>query len=150
MSNDETIRHVGHRNGLLTDCAIVSAAILGTFVVVGFVASVWQGNDGWTTAATAGGISWIGGLLAIALHRIVKVKNQVNQALFGILAGMTFRMGLPLVFCLAMLNRGGAVVESGLLGMIAVYYFVGLTVETAILLRQVRETSAASPVGKVS
>ncbi len=138
MSSDGTIRIKSSWRGLLFDCALLSAAILVTLIVVGLVASRSHGAVGWWAAVTAGGLSWLGAMLALSSTRFFKADNQVNQALFGILAGMAFRMGLPLFVGLLMLQSGGELVEAGVVGMVFVFYFVTLVVETPMMLRQGR------------
>jgi hypothetical protein len=121
----------------------VGLAVWPLFAVAGYAV------DGWTgilAALLAGGVCWSG---AAASLLITGVFRMVSLTVHGVLLGMMVRMGVPLVACVILARRGGALVDAGVPVMILLYYFVMLIAETWWLLlwnRQLANRESASRV----
>ena len=90
-----------------------------------------HGGAGWAAAAVAAGTCWVGALLALVLTGLWRR----TQPLGGALGGIAFRTGLPLVVGLILQRQGGPLAEAGVLGMILLFYFLMLIVETLLAVR---------------
>ena len=125
---------------LLRACALLSAvllALLPVFAVCGYFLS---GPAGILAAVVAFGICLFPGNLALC---VTAISQKVNQGVQGILGAMFVRLGVPLVALLVLPKIGGALVDSGVVVMVMLYYVVTLTVETWLSLRFV-------PANKIS
>jgi hypothetical protein len=87
-----------------------------------------------TAAGIAGGICWSAAVLGLTCTWLGNVLHSPVQ---GLLGGMLFRMGLPLVAIMALLQSGGQFGAAGLTGTILGVYLVTLVVETALAVRMV-------------
>ena len=110
---------------------VVLMAIFPLFAAAGYVG---HGRVGVWAAAVAGGICWLGATAALVLMGLLRGGPQV---LYGLLLGIFFRMGLPLVVGLILNRSGGPLAEAGVFGMIVGYYLVSLFAETLLSVRLV-------------
>ena len=93
----------------------------------------WTRHGGWgiVTAAVAGGICLISGVIALG----VTFRGYQNGGITGILCGTLVRTGVPLVAGLLLANWGGPLAEAGIFGMIMGFYLLTLAAETLLALR---------------
>ena len=85
-------------------------------------------------AAIGGGVCWLAASLALAATFL---GNRLQAPVQGVLAGMLFRMGLPLAAIMALPKLGGAWAPPGVATTILGVYLVALVVETVLALRMV-------------
>ncbi len=105
-------------------------------VAAGF-GRAWYGIDGVWAAVAASvvcGVSFTAALLAAVWFR------RPRQALHGLLLGMLFRMGLPLVAIVGFQSGRGPLASAGVVGMIAAVYLAALPIETLLSLRIVNSS----------
>jgi apolipoprotein N-acyltransferase len=76
---------------------------------------------------------------------LTAVFRRHTQAVAAVLAGMFFRLGLPLVIGVWLHEQHGPLSEAGVVGMIVAFYFVTLSTETVLAVRLVRATPHQSP-----
>lgn len=109
--------------------AIAPAAVVVTVVFHGGLSPAAIGD-----ACIAGGLCWFAAgasLICTCLGNVLQAPVQ------GLLGGMLFRMGLPLVAILSLSQPGDWHRSAGLPGMILAVYLVALVVETALAVRMV-------------
>ena len=75
----------------------------------------------------------VGALLALVISHVLRGPQW---ALYGVLAGMAVRVGIPSAFALAIIFYGGPLAEGGILYYLLVFYPVTLGVETILSLPQ--------------
>jgi hypothetical protein len=113
-------------------------------VVVGAALAFWRfevaGAMGITAAALAAAICLVGAVSAFLTTALVR---SPQAAVGGVLLGMAFRMGFPLIVLLAVLQQGGPLMEAGLAVCFLVCYPIALVTETLLVLPLVRQRSAA-------
>ncbi len=128
-------------------CAALTGVTLLALAVIGWLGYSASGVAGVWAAATAAGVCWFGATIALVL---VGVSQAAKQAVSRVLAGMAFRMGLPLVVGLILDRRGGPLSEAHVFGMIVVFYLITLFVETWLALRLVAPAAKRSPLTEAS
>jgi hypothetical protein len=109
--------------------------IVVALVMVSFVVGASRGAAGVVACAVAAGICWIGSMAALV---VTALASRSNHAVQGHLAGMFFRLGLPLVAGIAIKNSGGALAQAGAFGLIVVFYLIALVAETVLSLRLIK------------
>jgi hypothetical protein len=87
-----------------------------------------------TAAAIGGGICWLAASLGLVA---VYVGNRMELPIQGVLAGMLFRMGLPLAALVLLPQFGGVFGVSGLAATILCSYLVALVAETLVAIRMI-------------
>lgn len=120
---------------------LVTGAVLPAFLWVGHR---HHGGTGMAAAGVAAGVCWGGAMVALVVGGLFR---HSKHAVSGVLAGMLFRMGVPLMAGAALDWQGGPLAEAGVFGMILVYYFVTLAAETLLAVRLVSPRSKTSGIG---
>jgi FtsH-binding integral membrane protein len=96
------------------------------------------------TGLAAAGIAaltcWLSGSLALVATYL---GQRLGAALHGVLIGMFFRMGLPLVVGFVLQKSNPPLAEAGVLTMILALYLVALVTETLLSLQFVPRPIAA-------
>jgi hypothetical protein len=137
----------GSVKSLLVACALVGLAlapVAGGVVWYGYSRS---GTLGIAAALIAALVCWISASLALVA---VFVGQRLDAGIQGILAGMFFRMGLPLGVAMALKLNSPPLAEAGVFTMILVLYLVALVVETLLSLQFVpRNANKHKPVPAV-
>ena len=83
-------------------------------------------------AATIAAVSClVGGALALAISSLF---HDPNQAFAGVLLGMLFGMGVPLVVAMACHLGGGELSRSGVMFYLLIFFPITLTVKTVLSL----------------
>jgi len=133
VTEDATNSPKTRQTSVTIACVLLSLSLLLVFPIIGAYAYNTHGTDGLIAAALAGAICWSGAMIALVLVGLF--RKSPNQMVSATLAGMLFRMGLPLVTGLVITNAGGPLADAGIFGMILVFYLVGLVVETILSVR---------------
>jgi hypothetical protein len=128
---------------------VASCALLGViaFLTAGLVAGALNrgfGNDTLAVIAIGGGVCWIAAGLALAA---TYVSSRHGSPVQGVLAGMFFRMALPLAAVVVLPRLNERLAASGLVGTILGVYLVTLAVETFLALRLVAPQASAVKTG---
>ncbi len=137
MSEGETRTGRGLASGL----AVLTVALGVTLLGVGWWSQAQQGRDGLQAAVVAAAICWLGSSLALILTAI---SRGPQAAVWTLLFGMLFRMGLPLAAGLMLQRAGGPLAEAGVFGKVLIFYLVALAVETPLSLRVLRPPAGPS------
>jgi len=120
------------RLGWVTACALLTAAVVVAYPLIGWLAWRRAGTDGLVAAAVAAGVCWLGATAALMIAAALKGPNA---ALNSMLLGMLCRMGLPLLAGAVLSSQGGQLAAGGVFGLIVVFYLLTLVVETLLSLR---------------
>jgi hypothetical protein len=126
------------QGGIVVQAAVLLAAALVVLAIAGPLAAHFGGRQGLTAAAVAGALCWAGAAAGLVAGRLF-----VPNIFAALLAGMFFRMGVPLGFAVATLLAGGWLAQAGLLYYLLVFYPVTLTVETALSIPRRRDRPPA-------
>lgn len=129
--------------GLPARCALLSASIATFLLAVGGFLLATRGWTAAAAAAVAASLCWTGGILALLL---ATVFQGPHRALHAALAGMLFRMGIPLVGGLWLHHQGGALAQAGVFGQVVIFYLWTLVVETCLSLPPVGANKGLSKV----
>lgn len=118
----------------------LTVALLAVFPLFAWVARYQHGQWGLIAAAVAGGICWAGGAAALVCAALLNRSSPVA----GVLAGMLFRMGLPLAGGVILQQTHAELAAAGIFGTVVLYYLITLVVETTLSIRLLRGAGAAS------
>ena len=130
--------------GLAACCARLVLAVVLWGVPVSFAAYLQSGQSGVLASLVALGICLVAGLMALSATAALRGPNI---ALWSLLFGLLFRMGLPLGLGLYLSRSQPALAKAGVFGLIVVYYLFTLIAETLLSLRLTRGLAmVASPV----
>jgi hypothetical protein len=122
----------------------LAASLLPFAAALAWLGNSRSGEIGVAAAAIALGVCWVSGSLALVC---TFVGQRLGAAIHGVLVGMIFRMGLPLVTGIALQRNNPPLADAGVLLMILGLYLVALLVETLLSLRFVpRSVSPAKSV----
>jgi hypothetical protein len=120
---------------LLASCLALAAAIIPASLVIAAIVNRGFGGAWLVNAAIGGGICFVAAALALSTTYWGQRLNAPVQAM---LAGMLFRMGLPLGVLTVISQRGGSLATSGVTTTILGVYLVSLVTETLLALRLIR------------
>jgi hypothetical protein len=110
----------------------VGLALLPVAAGVAWLGYARSGLVGVAAATIAASVCWLSACLALVS---VFVGQRLDAGIQGILAGMLFRMGLPLAVAMAFKYNSPPLAEAGIFWMILGLYLVALVVETLLSLR---------------
>ena len=119
---------------LLRSCALLAAALVPAGIAAGWICSPQFNSRAMLAAATAVGICWLSGSLALA---VTCFGTQFRLPVQGVLGGMLVRMALPLVAGIVLSEVGGPLAEANVFSMIVGVYLCALVVETLLSLRMI-------------
>lgn len=140
ISPAATTRRSDSTRKLARRCTILTAVELATFLAVGGVLAQSSVPSGWTAAAAAAGLCWVGSIIALVLTGVCRAPGVAVQAL---LLGIFTRTGVPLAGGLALSFQSPALSQGGLMPALLVCYLVTLVVETGLSLGLVAGPRAA-------
>ena len=127
--------------GLVASCALLAVVLAPAAILVAWISSGRFAADTLLAAAIGGGICWVAASLALTATYL---GNRWQSPVQGVLAGMLFRLGLPLVAITALPKLGGSWAPPGVATTILGVYLVALVVETGLALRMVPPQSRAA------
>ena len=122
----------------------IALLALPLFAWIGYQRS---GPIGIQAALVAAGVCWAGA--AIALWLAARSAGG-PQAISGILLGMFFRFGGPLLVGVLLHRQGGLLAKAGVFGMILAYYLLLLVPETLLAVRCQSKSRSQSDVTGLS
>jgi len=123
--------------GLVQSCALLGVGLVPVAIAVACAATGEVSSAALASAALAGGICWAAATFALTA---TYVGNWFHAPVQGMLAGMLFRMGLPLG---AIIAANASTAPRGAVVTILGVYLVTLVAETALALRMVPRTTAS-------
>lgn len=141
---------------LPTRLGFLGLVVLLLFPVVASIAWSQRGGAGVAAAAIAGVICWAGASIALTLAGLSFVGSPTTSPsnpqagvnpMAGMLAGMIFRMGLPLAAGALLHFRVPALRDGGILLSITGFYLATLPIETWLSLPIVEKRNPASATG---
>jgi hypothetical protein len=138
---NESPQSVASLTKLVASCAILAAVIGPTAIVVAGVCGRGLSVDSLRVAAIAGVVCWVAAATALAATFFA---NRSGAPIQGVLAGMLFRMGLPLAVVLTLPRLDERLAAGGLTFTILGVYLVALAVETALSLKMVPSATQAA------
>ncbi|MEE8452013.1 MAG: hypothetical protein V3R99_08870 [Thermoguttaceae bacterium] len=120
--------------------AVLASVVLALLALIGPIGWALDGAAGVAAAAAAAALCFVGTAAALGLSHLLRAPDHV---LYGVLAGMATRMGIPLAFGMAVHLHGGALAQSHFLHYLLVFYPVALAVETFLSLPKTGPNAAA-------
>lgn len=124
---------------------MLALVVLTLYALVAPVAGWLSGLVGLWAAAAAAGLCLAGAAMALVAGHLLRGPKHI---LYGMLAGMAARMGIPLGFGLAWHHFGGTLAEAGLLAYLLVFYPVTLAAETALSMPRLQPPLSNSHLSK--
>lgn len=85
---------------------------------------------GWEGVAAAGCAALLCFAAGVAVIVVTMFASSPENVAYLVVLGMLFRMGIPLVSCLAIYFRGGLLVDAGMVYYLLVFYPLALAFET--------------------
>jgi len=119
---------------LVASCAVLAVVLAPVAILVAWISSGRFSADTLLAAAIGGGICWLAASLALTATYL---GNRWHAPVQGVLAGMLFRLGLPLMAIIALPKLGSPWTPTGVAATILGVYLVALVVETGLALRMV-------------
>jgi hypothetical protein len=142
----KSVAPCGSVMSLLLACALVGLALAPVAGAFAWYGSTHSGMWGVAAALLAAAVCWISASLALVA---VFVGQRLDAGIQGILAGMFFRMGLPLAAAMALKQNSPRLSEAGIFYMILGLYLVALVVETLLSLRFVPPNAGKAAPGSI-
>ena len=112
----------------------LTAVVLAAWPIVAAVSTAQKGTSTWAAAGLAAGICWLGATMALVLLACFRDPKTAVQ---GVLLGMVFRLGLPLVGGLTLSQQSAVLRDAGFFGLVLIFYFVTLATETLLAVSMV-------------
>lgn len=112
---------------LWTGLGLLSLVIACAYPLVAWAATQWHGPGAFLSAAVAALVCWLGASLALAAAYLTAGGKNATA---GLLSGMFFRTGIPLVFCTVLHFRGDALASGSTVYSVLAFYLLALGVET--------------------
>jgi hypothetical protein len=135
---------------LVASCAILAAVLAPAAILFAWIGVGRLSSESLAAAVIGGGICWFAASLALAATYL---GNHWNAPVPGVLAGMLFRLGLPLAAVAVLSRLGGAWAPRGITTTILGAYVVALIAETALALRMIPHSPSPAktpPAAKVA
>lgn len=123
--------------GLVQSCALLGIGLVPVSVAIACIVAGGVSSAALASAALAGGACWAAATFALTA---TFVGNWIQAPVQGMLAGMLFRMGLPLA---AIIATSSSAALPGAGATILGVYLVTLVAETALALRMVPASAAS-------
>lgn len=120
-------------------CLWLSVVVLAVLPVMAGYGYSAYGRMGVYAALAAAGICWLGAVIALVVTALTRGAQSGG---YGLLLGIAFRTGIPLVASMMLKEQGGPLAEAGVFGMIVVYYLITLTSETLLAMRLIQPNPA--------
>jgi hypothetical protein len=127
---------------LIRSCAILGMTITPASLLAAVVCGGGFSAQSLFVAVIAGGVCWLAAGLALVATWF---GNRFQLPVQGLLLGMFFRMGMPLIAVVALPQFGGAFASGGLTMTILAVYLIALLTETLLAVRLIAPVSVAKP-----
>jgi hypothetical protein len=128
---------------LVRSCALLGVLLAPVALLVAAVCQRGFSGQSLAAAAIAGGVCWLAAALALGA---TVLGNRCRSPVQGVLAGMLFRMGLPLASLVVLPKLGGPFAASGVATTILGVYLAALVIETVLALKMVPLQTSATAV----
>jgi len=119
---------------LVGSCAALALVIAPASLLVAAVCNQGLSASALVSAGLSGGVCWLAATLALTATFL---GTRFHAPVQGMLAGMFFRMGLPLAAVLALPQLEGLREVRGITTTILGVYLIALVIETCLALRMV-------------
>ena len=129
--------------GTRVACGQLTAGMLVVVALMGWLAHRSHGSEGLVASAVAGGLCWLGALLA--LLAICRTRGG-KRAVSGILISMFFREGFVLIAFLVLRQWSDKIGQSKLVLHLLPYYGVALVIGTVLIVRLIQRTESGTEV----
>ena len=116
--------------GIGVALGLLTLALGLVFPLFAWYGNATYGSWGLVSAGVALGVCWFGATAALLVVNFTR-----HAPTHGLLGSIFFRMGLPLVVGVWLNSQNGLLAQTGVFGMILVYYLIALAVETVLSLR---------------
>lgn len=123
--------------GLSRRMSALAVVFALAFGLVSPIAWLRYGLSGMMTLGIASTVCLVSGLLALVVSATVAPPQQPAS---HVMAGMAFRMGVPLATCLLVSNAYPAWIESGFVWFLLGGFLLNLTIETFYSIGQLLQT----------
>ena len=120
---------------------MLTASMAVALLLIGWWSQSTHGADGVRAAVVAATICWLGASLALIS---TAMSRGPQAAVWTLLFGMLFRMGLPLAAGFMLYQAGGPLASAGVFGKVLIFYLIALAVETPLSLRVLRSQEGCS------
>lgn len=120
-----------HRLTLAERCALLGLVVVMALPLMAGIAWRLQEMRGVIAAIAAATICWICSTVALVL---TARSRGPNMGLKGLLFGMVFQMGVPLMIGIILSQSGGPLAAGGVFGWIVVFHLLTLTAKTILVL----------------
>jgi len=117
--------------GLVVRAMVLVLAVVGLYLLVAPLAWYWSGSTGLVAATVAGICCLVGSGIALITGEPFRTPRR---ALYGMLLGMAFRMGVPLAVALVVYAQAGLLIRAGFVYYLLVFFEVALLVEVFLSL----------------
>lgn len=132
---------------LVKSCAVLAAVVAPASFVVAVICYRELTVSTLLAAAVAGGVCWLAASLALLTTHL---GNLLESPVQGVLGGMLFRMGLPLIAVIGLSQLGGDMARMEVSITIVGVYLVALVAETLLSLRLVPGLGAGGESGEAA
>jgi hypothetical protein len=119
---------------LAMSCALLALCIAPAAAIAARISTQQWSMETLRAAAIGGAICWVAASFALTATYL---GNRLQSPVQGVLAGMVFRLGLPLAALLVLQKVEHAAIPPGTRGTILGVYLVALVVETGLALRMI-------------
>jgi hypothetical protein len=131
-SNEQAAR--SSAMSLATSCAVLAVLIGPVALLIAAFCNRRLSTDTVVVAAVGGGICWLAASLALAATFL---GNRYRVPVQGMLAGMLFRLGLPLAAVILLPKLSDSLTAKGITTTILGAYLVALAMETVLAVRMI-------------
>jgi hypothetical protein len=128
---------------LLVRVLVLTLVVLAAYPALALLVAAQRDANVWFAAALAAAICWLGATLAMLCTAWLRGPQG---ALYAMLFGMFFRMGLPLGAGLLLSFGSAELKAAGFIGLVLGFYLVTLAAETLLVLPLVQDKQAAKVV----
>jgi hypothetical protein len=140
---------IGSKLSLTRRVVIAISVTTGVMLIAFCALSLWgwsrSGPVGLAAASLVCVVCWVSGLIALSAPLVFRDPQMAAQ---GLLFGMLFRMGLPLVVAVGLHQSRSELLKVGVMEMLVGVYLIGLLVET-LLSWWIAETSAGASASRI-
>ncbi len=111
--------------------------------LMGWLAFRSHGSEGLAASAVAGGLCWLGAILAIL---VISRTRGGKRAVAGILVSMACREGFVLIAFLVLRQWSDKIGQSKLVLHLLPYYGMALAIGTVLIIRLIQRTESGTGV----
>jgi hypothetical protein len=129
----------------MASCAVLALAIAPVAILVAALCNRGLSSDALVCAGLGGGVCWLAATLALTATFL---GCRFHAPVQGVLAGMLFRMGLPLAAMVVFPRVDGLREIAGVTTTILGVYLIALVIETMLAIRMVPQHASSMQVAQ--